>query len=64
MLAQLVVLLLLRAFEFAVDGLLGLRRQLARHLLLGAAQDERTQGLRENAPRILAGIARQSARHV
>ena len=46
-LAQFVVLLALRAFEFAVDGLLGLLRQFARHLLFGAPQDERAQRLRQ-----------------
>ena len=40
-LAQLVVELALRGLQLAVDGLLGLGRKVARHLLLGAAQDER-----------------------
>ena len=62
--AQLVVVLALRTFQFAVDGLLGLRRQLARHLLFGAPQDEGPQRVRQQLPRFLAGIARQSAGHL
>ena len=64
MTAQVVVLLALRAFQLAEDRLLGLLRQFARHLLLGAPQNERPQRLRQQLARLLARIARQASRHL
>ena len=45
MTAQLLVVLSLRAFELAENGLLGFLGELAGHLLLGPPQDERAKRL-------------------
>ena len=57
--AQLVVVPPLRAFELALERLLGASRQLRRDLLLRAPQDERTQRAREPFE-ILVAAARAS----
>jgi len=48
-LAQLVVELALLGFHLAINGLLAFRRQFARNLLLGAAQDEGLERARQQA---------------
>ncbi len=54
--AQLIVVVALRPFELTVDGLLDLRRQVGRHLRLGAAQQERTERLRQDAPALRIAV--------
>ena len=60
-LAQFVVELALGGLQLAVDGLLGLGGKFRRHLLLGAAQDERPQRVGQQAAGFLVGIARRPA---
>ena len=60
-LAQLVVELALGGFQVAVDRLFGLCGQVLGDLLLGAPQDERPQGSRQQRPRLLTGIAEAEA---
>ena len=62
--AQIVVLLALRALQFAEDRLLGLLRQFPRHLLLRPPQDERPQRVASSRRASSPGIARQPARHL
>src|SRR5215472_46028 len=62
MLSQLVIELALWRFELAVDGLLGARRQFAGDLILGAAQYERPQRLRQQLSRVLVRIPRRASR--
>jgi hypothetical protein len=59
--AQVLVEPPLLAFELAEERLLDLRGQLAGHLLLGAAQDERPQRARQEIPLLVAELPRTAA---
>src|SRR3979411_2649847 len=58
--AQLVVVAPLRAFELALERLLGAGRQFRRHLLLGAPEDERTQRPRQPLEVLIAAGPRRA----
>ena len=59
--AQFVVELALRGLQLAEEGLLGFGRKLARHLLLGAPQNERAQRVGQQDARFRAGVARRAS---